>query len=643
MADNSFEIKFAQLADARLQEIAPSIYDRRVGFQLIEQEDDGTKGIGVIALMINNTWIYIPSFFLKGVIKLPAMYIKRYDTCVPLNDSWVSFIKSNELETLGVIIEKDHRLNDRMRTDQQTNILELSNKISNESDSVINNQEINDIFNIKPYQNYNMLQKLSKEDFITLTKTMKSNPEFGNSIFEHYTPQQFYKRASEVDQEVVPNKPLLRKITLDKIASEDLSDEEKTEVYTAGKIYKDDRPKHSVVYADRISRMALSNPNERGLYKVLQEDGGFKDLFILCPHTNATIRGGETRRIAVVDPKSPTKFTMVDRSLVLAKQEYVEKHLSITVGKSADGLTRKKMYDLYDRSLLLVDKKGTSRLINTYDLGVDKDLIKFTDKDGLLTKRNGIIYIPKQTVYFTEEYDDNKLALGNLNLFTTGLVKQSKLIKLKVYSDRDGYTISSDIKQDNTLRKYAALELLMSDYGMREDTATNILNENEVINSGSKSSRYLVKHSGIQDPGTELGSISVLKGEDAKQTTDMLPDAINSVVNASETGMKDVIDVSVLSSLANTSQALSKVGEYIPELIKAMDRVGKILFLFYWNTESFKEQYGAMELGDLEAKLTEVFTNVGDLVMFLKEKNSNASSLFDGNQDSISDDLGDID
>jgi hypothetical protein len=50
-----------------------------------------------------------------------------------------------------------------------------------------------------------------------------------------------------------------------------------------------------------------------------------------------------------------------------------------------------------------------------------------------------------------------------------------------------------------------------------------------------------------------------------------------------------------------------------------MDSTAGILLLMYWNYDMFEERYGE-ELDDVEARLKDVFTNMGDLILYLKDR-----------------------
>ena len=62
------------------------------------------------------------------------------------------------------------------------------------------------------------------------------------------------------------------------------------------------------------------------------------------------------------------------------------------------------------------------------------------------------------------------------------------------------------------------------------------------------------------------------------------------------------------------------VDKYLSDLMKGMDRVGRIMFMFYWHQDDFADRYGKTDLPELEDSLRNTFEALGDLVLFLKQK-----------------------
>ena len=62
------------------------------------------------------------------------------------------------------------------------------------------------------------------------------------------------------------------------------------------------------------------------------------------------------------------------------------------------------------------------------------------------------------------------------------------------------------------------------------------------------------------------------------------------------------------------------VAEYIPDMRTGLDRIGRLIFLYYWRPEDFAEKYGAEDLTELESLLISSFKRFGDLVLALINK-----------------------
>jgi len=208
--------------------------------------------------------------------------------------------------------------------------------------------------------------------------------------------------------------------------------------------------------------------------------------------------------------------------------------------------------------------------------------------------------------------------------------------------------IDSD-KGQKVLRKNAALKHLVLDWGLGETDARDL-----VKYASRKTDRYYVKRA---QPESELirtapggPSINIdsnsspadgtppgvpVQNEDTRfeQVPGMVPDAgnrdaykllddpeVQQALAAAEKGQKEVFDTSVVGGLVKAVDVNSLVNDMIPDIIKGMDRVGRILFMFYWHNEQFRDRYGRQDMMDLEDSLRNMFSGVGDLALFMKQK-----------------------
>ena len=62
------------------------------------------------------------------------------------------------------------------------------------------------------------------------------------------------------------------------------------------------------------------------------------------------------------------------------------------------------------------------------------------------------------------------------------------------------------------------------------------------------------------------------------------------------------------------------IDRYMGDLMKGMDRLARILFLFYWHQEEFEERFGADKMPEVEDGLRNAFESMGDIVLFLKQR-----------------------
>jgi len=98
------------------------------------------------------------------------------------------------------------------------------------------------------------------------------------------------------------------------------------------------------------------------------------------------------------------------------------------------------------------------------------------------------------------------------------------------------------------------------------------------------------------------------------------PQVMGQVMEAAQSGQQEVLDTSVLSNLLEGSRDDTLVDQYLPNLVKGLDSIGRLLFNFYWHHDMYEERFDAGELPDLEDALRNSFENLGKLTLKLKQK-----------------------
>jgi hypothetical protein len=98
------------------------------------------------------------------------------------------------------------------------------------------------------------------------------------------------------------------------------------------------------------------------------------------------------------------------------------------------------------------------------------------------------------------------------------------------------------------------------------------------------------------------------------------PKSMQVAQQAAQTGQREVFDTAMLGSLLKAVRQDNIVDRYMGDLMKGLDRLGRILFLYYWHGEEFEDRYGKQDMPELEDGLRNAFEGIGDIILALKRK-----------------------
>lgn len=100
-----------------------------------------------------------------------------------------------------------------------------------------------------------------------------------------------------------------------------------------------------------------------------------------------------------------------------------------------------------------------------------------------------------------------------------------------------------------------------------------------------------------------------------------MPDQdLQNVLDAANSGQREVFDTAMIGSMLRAVRDDSLVDRYMGELTKGLDKLGRILFMFYWHGDRFADRYGKSDMPELEDSLRNAFEMLGDVILFLKQK-----------------------
>lgn len=243
------------------------------------------------------------------------------------------------------------------------------------------------------------------------------------------------------------------------------------------------------------------------------------------------------------------------------------------------------------------------------------------------------------------------VVLGTLYDVQFSLFKNAQLEQLDLFSNGNSFEFQHKSEPDGKiLNKSAALIHLVKDYGVQVGEAEVMLTKT----AASGRQQYLVKRAyghanGVGDSvmAPAMGILDNTQTYDASvgapvqynqgmaqrvqplMYTDRTPynpdtrldnPTLQAAESAEGTGRKDVFDTTVLAGLIKTMNTADVSDRMVGDVMLGLDRIGRLLFMYYWHNDKFQDRYGKQEMNELEDALRNTFKGVGDLVLFLKKK-----------------------
>lgn len=675
MANSSFEAKFGQLSDTQIHEKVPVLSPYKIGFQTVDKDDDETRAVGVMVYKVGKQWVYIPAFWLNGRLKAAdMMYLKQQDMFLPLDEGWVSYIKSQHPIVSGKGSRKNGKDRDPKRDGSPASVSmrPLStfghNKYASEF-CLLDEDTLKNMMHqprqLADVSLHTWLPRMGKEAALDLIETLKTDNKFASAVMQFYNIKEMQKIAEVVEEADKDNTQTAK--TEVKIITDPKSDEAgyldepaKQVLIRDGVFVVDERKDTSDVFAEEVDTHTLESPKITGIYDVLMYDGSYKRMLVIIPDQKLERTCDSSHhkgKAFLCDPEGDK-----DRlSCVCAKD--IQARPAV-----ADGNTKlpelTSFGSLIDNDFLakcgscvIMDPKGTTvcgtmgygtegpvfRAYATTDKGISKDIkVVPTHKSGNLIMGRDTLYIPNDCKGFeTSSGTAEEAQLGTVNTALFKIASHKEVQRVKIFNDGLRYHITDNDKTHGSLSKVAALGRLINRYGVAAPSAKLMLKEA----CDKKTSRYMIK---IASEYEDAVNKQDERGDDLiHQFKTYKPTPIDSgasakVQEAASMGVKDVMDTTVLQTLAKRKNTMGMLSDYMPDLVKAVDRLGRLLFLFYWHNEDFQNKYGKQKMYDLEQSLKDVFDSLSDTVIFLKERTTEEGMVMSEDEDGLGDEVGTI-
>lgn len=761
--DSEFAKSFSQIAFADLRDKTPGLFERLIGFQVLDANEDQTKAVGIFGFKVGDHLVLAPVFFLSGELKGGMLYLKDQDTFVPLSEGWVSDVLGKRPRKLG---DSDHSntVADINRRSADLSPYYLAPSASEKFGSS------NPDFRLRgggidiPAWNHGTIQPwaqsivkaaaallpspglLSLPEFlrregpvvaVKLAAAMK-NTVTAEAVLEFHTLADvlpvFRKSASAAESDAQEDRDrnsvgpyqdnesirravmqrtsiwgsapgvevITANILSDPWTAKNFSDEDKTKLLSGEIVVRDNRTNKPRVFKTDTPRDLVS-PDTSGLHDVLTSEGNFVTVLVIQTPLVAGSGRAAAGGSCVVDAAAGSG-TIIPNSGLFARQTSSDA-LGFLDYLSENGSALSEIGE-NDRFVLVTpDRRGTvpMRVLRVRENADGEKIlfvsdetrphshhadtpvlstnnrskyeqhnykVRFTNRTTTIRNWGDELLVPSTAVVIKLEdldpYCCNEISYANPDAALSRMTSRGVLEPVKIYCDgfESGYALTARGHTVDQLSKSGALRELVGSLGIPVDIASGLVDSarsgrvvrvllektavdasgrlddpslSPTIPSGEGSTTF--GRSPANFPAPQNVPVSALRPTGNRQNlADPENDSdIHRIVNrAQQTGQREIFDAAVVGSLVKSTNATGMTEKYTVDLTKALDRIGRILFLYYQHPEAFSDRYGEEDLQKLEDSLQDVFRSMGDLVLFLKARALNQGRGRDSGQTAIS-------
>lgn len=533
-----------------------------------------------------------------------------------------------------------------------------------------------------------------------LVNVLANNTNVGDALVQFYTDDDLVDMSTEVvraltvEPKVAPRntKGTVKLLTSSSVEARDLSDEDKASILRDGAVISDTRGlKPTKIYKTR-SNGAWVSPGNSGLYELLKLDGRTVTCYVVVGDRRPSY---DRKQVSGINYVIPMDDGMARKAIEVPAhilgQPIPVTDINLSGGSSVQDLPSDKyicrlIVDVNGKALRLT-ARGARHFGDKDDYfvklssGTVSPVGQWTDKEwetrnadvttivqipasGKLRIHGKTLYVPESAKLFDIKLDDElsdccdicamsidetqptrtrKLDLATFDEYIDAVQRRNKLISVKIYNDPTGYVVtpgdSNDTKPVEPLTKTAAAVRLVQDYAIRPVDAFSMLDEVKT----NSAERYLLKLAA--GTGYELMFSNQKPSDVEERTVDLTEESkVNTreamaaeIERAGKSGVKEVMDVTVLRMLADDTSCVRLIQDMVPSLFTAMNTVGQLLFMLRAGT-SMAEAYGDYRSDEMEKQFTSLMQRLGDAVIVLQQgKIGNVKDLLEG---PLSDTLG---
>lgn len=661
-AKASFEANFYKLTDALVSEHLPGIEKYDLGFQLIDKTKDNSKAFGVRAFRLR-TLAFVPFFYDNGkVTGYELFYLPKTNIFVPTSSRWITYLKQQNTADFG----ESSDLKDFADFSSAPNLLPLRRPMSFKTAQWLKAAQTKraykkivpkilkdpgcagafiSLLDKYPFLVEKCAQVYGKDKLREMVKTAKAAVL---SVSEQNIP----KVAIPVEQQEKAAKVRFYgpfDDTFD-LTIKEVDILKKTGFYV--KDARDESEKSKVVPA--LMEQKLNIVGKPGLYTVLDTDLKERKIIVL-PYATDTSYALERRLSEDPFPQYQGNWLIRDITAGFKNKFYRYNANIYCLKEHPDEEFRAVM-----KKLPKVDFEELSENIREQNVRPNSDSLKLiidptnwhtyicwsstvivpSEWNRVLAKKEWsktLLFVPRNALQATYGHESPDI-YATPELIFHWMNKTADYVK--VYFDHGQFIINK-----KAFEKAAALKHLILNYGVSVKDGLRVLREAQM----HKQARYFIKRAdnGLppyllqsEQPVVDMSGdvrVEFAPGYSAEvpfETERWIPGlkrpqplvnimqpppekVFNTLNRLSQANEGDVFDLGLLVSLIHSTRSADVVDSLVPQILKGLDGLGRVLFVLYRHKDKLKESYGNDDYNRIVDEVRTNFEQLGECIMDL--------------------------
>lgn len=684
--DVTFEQNFFHLAFAYIRDKIPNLLDYMLGFEVVNKNEEGTQAIGLFKFDVSGRQMYVPVFYKNGELKgAELLYNQNQDAFIPNKENWVDTLLNARPEELGVPSTLSRA---DVATGMQSglDLSKIYNPTINTKLSMDRMQQIKVDF---AWTLPSFLKQADCRYSEIYTQTLMQNPQlhklaseaYGEELYEALKNCKESKHVHQLDNDKVPEVEVIDSHSPQPVF-DSMSEQEKKQLIEDGFVLRDNRTEGPKIPYKIERPMKLNAVQGACEYDLLLKGGSFV-RGVLLPKIGVD---NYTKHVFIPTDSKKIKPCCVDSVKTFVSQfdgahdsfrKFIDGLPSVdSVKPGSDSYSEQRPYSViveadgsqacgpfsFSPSLDHDDSRTFKVHCGAYD--VDKMVISSAYRRMRLIDRT--LYVPanaKAYNYKDKAYCCNELDLGDARDIDAKI--KGLFDEVKVAKDRSGFKASWN---GNVLFKEATMRdasvCLVARVGLSIDVAGEALKKAASLEEAS----YLIKKAevgpffdpasvfnptvpptpmgmnpvlGIPEQYPQSNTVLAMSGKPGNilnqrilnsitgmaQTQPALnQSAVDQIMQAAESGERNVFDVANISQLINRTDIDTPLDQYMSDLTMALDRLGRIYFLMLFHGDKFADRFSHEDLPSMEESVRNTFLGLGELILKLKERKIQADS-----------------